>query len=76
MQLLPQEWLEKHSCTWKELGHLLGHLSHAAVIVRPGRIFLRHFYNLLPQAPRPYHHARLNRQTRADLGWWQHFIQI
>ena len=76
MQLLLQEWLEKHSCTQKELKRLLGHLSCADTIVRPGRIFLCYLFNMLPQAPRPYHHTRLNRQAQADLRWWQHFIWL
>ena len=75
VQLLLQEWLDKRSCTRRELERLLGHLSHAATIIHPGRIFLRQLFNLLPQARRPFHHVRLNRQARADLRWWQHFLQ-
>ena len=75
VQLLLQEWLDKRSCTWRELERLLGHLSHAATIIHPGRIFLRQLFNLLSQAHRPYHHVCLNRQARADLKCWQHFLQ-
>ena len=75
VQLLLQEWWDKRSCTRKELERLLGHLSHAAIIIRPGRIFLRQLFSLLPQAPRPNHFVRLNNQVRADLRWWRHFLQ-
>ena len=59
----------------KELERLLGHLSHAAIVIRSGRIFLRKLFGLLPQAPRPHHFARLNEKVRADLSWWRHFLQ-
>ena len=46
MSLL-QEWGSKKSCQRKELDSLIGLLSHACKVVRPGRSFLRRLLDLL-----------------------------
>ena len=43
-------WSTKTSCRKRELESLLGHLSHAATVMRYGRTFLRHLFSLLPRA--------------------------
>ena len=53
----------------------LGHLSHAAIAIRPGRLFLRQLFGILPAARTPFQHIRLNVAVRADLGWWAFFLQ-
>ena len=63
------------SMTRRELESLLGHLSHAATVVRPGRLFLRPLFGLLPSAPRPFHYVRLNLSLQADLLWWDLFLR-
>ena len=68
-------WQGKRSCTRKELESMLGYLSHAASVVRPGRIFLRQLFSLLPLAKKPHHRVRLNSVVRADLRWWACFLQ-
>ena len=68
-------WHGRRSCTRREMESLLGHLSHAATVVRPGRLFLRQLFALLPTAPKPHHHIRLNRSVRADLHWWDFFLK-
>ena len=35
-----QEWKTKKCCTRRELESLIGHLQHAAKVVRPGRRFI------------------------------------
>ena len=50
-------------------------LSRAAAAVRPGRLFLRQLFALLPSAPEPYHFIRLNLSVRADLFWWSFFLE-
>ena len=35
---------------------------------------MRRMIDLLRVPQRPHHHVRLNRQFRADLGWWRSFI--
>ena len=63
-------WQGRRGCTRRELESLLGRLSHAAFAIRPGRLFLRQLFALLPCAPQPYHHIRFNLAIRADLLWW------
>ena len=67
--------ISRVSLTRRELESLLGHLSHAAIVIRPGRLFLRPLFGLLPSAPRPFHRARLNLSLRADLMWWDLFLR-
>ena len=75
MRELVDGWRTKRSCTCRELDSLLAYLSHVAVAVGPGRLFLHQLYGLLSAAPKPYHHIRLNLAMRADLAWWSFFLQ-
>ena len=75
LQSLIQSWCSKKVCTRKELESFLGHLSHAASVVRPGRTFLRQLFNLLHLAKAPHHYIRLTVGARADLAWWRCFLQ-
>lgn len=68
-------WLDRKSCRRRELESLLGHLSHAATVVRPGRTFLRGLFSLLKASRAPYHFIHLSAQARGDLHWWRHFLQ-
>ena len=63
------------SCTKKDLESLIGHLSHAATVVRPGRTFLRLLFTLLTTVNAPHHFIHLNASARADLQWWKCFLQ-
>ena len=47
-------WVTKRSCTRKELESFLGHLAHAAIVMRPGRTFLRHLFSLLHSRYAPH----------------------
>ena len=69
-------WLRRESHTRKDLESLLGHLSHAAMVIRPGRVFLRSLFALLQVVRLPHHYVRLNMTARADLQWWNHFLQL
>ena len=66
-----EAWGTRRSCTRKELECFLGHLSHAATVIRPGRIFLRHLFSLLTTTSNPHHFVRLNSIAKADIYWWQ-----
>ena len=68
---LIDRWQSIKVCKRKELQSFLGHLSHAASVVHPGRTFLRELFNLLSQAKSPHHHVRLNIKARADISWWR-----
>ena len=46
LQNLVNSWLEKRKCTKRQLQSLIGHLSFAYKVVKPGRIFLRRLIDL------------------------------
>ena len=60
-------WRIKKTCTRRELESLIGHLQHAAKVVRPDRRFIRGMLSLLQIAAKPHHYVRLNASFRADL---------
>ena len=70
-----KQWVRRRSCTKKELESFLGHLSHAATVIPQGRVFLRQLFLLLAMDRAPDHYIRLNASARADLLWWQTFLQ-
>ena len=67
-------WRTKKTCTRRELESLIGHLRHAAKVVRPGRRFIRGMLSLLQIAAKPHHYVRLNASFRVDLQWWHTFV--
>jgi hypothetical protein len=67
------EWASRSSCTRKELESLVGTLSYAAKVIRPGRSFLSRAIGLLSTARQGHHHIRLNAQFKADMLWWKTF---
>ena len=76
LQSLVESWCTKRSCMKKDLESLLGHLSHAATVVRPGRTFLRQLFCLLRITKAPNHYVRLTAGARADLAWWRCFLRV
>ena len=68
-------WSTRESCTRKDLESLLGHLSHAATVVRPGCTFLRELFRLLHLTKSPHHFVRLSAGAGADLTWWRCFLK-
>ena len=50
-------------------------MSHAATVIPQGRVFLRQLFTLLSLDRAPHHFIRLNAGARADLIWWQTFLQ-
>lgn len=68
-------WSERRCCTKRELLSLIGTLHHAAVVVRPGRVFLRRLIDL-SMIPKGLHHfVRLNSEARSDILWWKSFAE-
>lgn len=70
-----ESWCTKRYCHRNELESLLGHLSHAATVVRNGRTFLRQLFSSLSCARSNHHFIRLSAGARADLLWWQVFLE-
>ena len=75
LQLLVRSWSSKSFAYRKDLESLLGKLSQAALIIRPGRAFLRELFSLLKVAKAPLFRARLTMGAKADLSWWGCFLQ-
>ena len=73
MSLLPR-WLQRRTCTKRELLSLIGKLSFVCKIVRPGRIFLRRLIDLSKTVQELHLHVTLNSEARADIHWWHAFL--
>lgn len=71
LQQLLHSWRSRKCCTRRDLECLLGHLSHAATVIRPGRIFLRSLFSLMSRVTNPSHFIRLNMESRTDIAWWR-----
>lgn len=75
LRQLVANWLHRRSGRKSDLESLLSHLSHAAVVVRPGRIFLRHLFSLMAKVSVRHYFVPLDNTARADLAWWNCFLQ-
>ena len=62
-----QHWRSRKSCSRAELESLLGHLAHAAIVVRPGRTFLHQLFTLLSMVAKPHHYVHLNQSVRGNI---------
>ena len=67
------QWRGKKTCRKRDLQSIIGSLSHASKVVRPGRTFLRRLIDLLAVAKKPHHYIRLTRDARSDIEWWHCF---
>ena len=68
-------WEHRRSATKHELQVLIGHLSHAAAVVRPGRSFMRQLIETMKLPRLQSQKVRINGNCRADLAWWSTFVQ-
>ena len=73
MSLL-QDWTVKKKCTKRELLSLIGSLSFACKVVKPGRMFLRRLIDLSTSVQKLHHHINVNSDSRADIQWWIDFL--
>ena len=72
--LLLQSWNSRKKCTKRELLSLIGSLSFAAKVVKPGRLFLRRLIDLSTTVKKLSHHIYLDTNARADISWWLEFF--
>ena len=72
---LVREWVGRKSCKRRELESLLGHLQHAATVVRLGRTFVRRLIELPAVVRSTGRWLRLNTSIRGDLVWWLSFME-
>ena len=71
---LVRSWRGRSSGRASDFDSLLGHLLHAAPVIRQGRTFLRHLYDIQAEMPSPHHFIHLDAKARADLLWWEFFF--
>lgn len=64
----------KQVCTRKDLQVFVGHLSHAASVVKQIRTFLHSLFVLLKVGHAPFHHIRLSSEAKSDILWWSVFL--
>ena len=71
---LVRSWQRRRSGRYRDFESLLGHLSHAATVIKQGRTFLRHLFASLKAARASSHFVHLDISARADLLWWEYFL--
>jgi len=69
-----EEWGVRNKCTKRELLSLIGKLSFASKVVKPGRIFVRRLINLSTTVKKLHYLISLNKEARADIQWWATFV--
>jgi len=67
-------WVSRKKCTERQLLSLIGSLSFACKVVKPGRIFLRRLIDLSCTVSKLNHHISLTTEARADILWWHSFL--
>ena len=70
-----RDWLGKKACKKRDLESLLGHLQHAATVVRLGRTFVRRLIELVSTVQMQDRWIHLSSSTRSDLNWWFVFME-
>lgn len=65
---------KRKKVTLRELQSLIGLLNFACSVVLPGRPFLRRLIDLTKGVIKPFHHIRLNKESRLDIEAWLQFI--
>ena len=68
------DWHGKKKCTKRDLLSLIGSLSHAAKVIKPGRLFLRRLIDLSKTAKKLHHHIDISSEARLDIEWWIEFL--
>lgn len=69
-----KDWSRKKKCTKHDLLSLIGSLSFACKVVKPGRMFLRRLIDLSTTVVSQFHRVTLNAEARADIDWWARFL--
>ena len=67
-------WDNKAKCSKRELLSLIGHLSFAAKVVKPGRLFLRRLIEASTTVHALHHRIHLSTGMREDIRWWGTFL--
>ena len=67
-------WSEKSVCTKRELLSLIGSLSFASKVLRPGRIFLRRLIDLSTSVKSLEDVNQVSPEAQLDIAWWGEFL--
>lgn len=67
---------QKRKTTLRQLQAVIGFLNFACSVVLPGRAFLRRMVDLTRGIQKPHHRIRLNKEARADMCMWLHFLDF
>ena len=70
-----RDWLVKKACKKRDIESLLGHLQHAATVVRPGHTLVRHLIKLVSTVQTQDRWICLSTSTRSDLNYWVVFME-
>ena len=70
IQALLRQMLQRHKCRKRDLLSLIGKLSFASKVIKPGRLFLRHLIDLSTKVDNLNKFIVLNKQVKEDLKWW------
>uniref|UniRef100_A0ABM0MR98 Uncharacterized protein LOC102804302 n=1 Tax=Saccoglossus kowalevskii TaxID=10224 RepID=A0ABM0MR98_SACKO len=68
------KWLNRQSCTKRQLLSLIGTLSFACKCIPAGRIFLRRMIDLSTTTPHLTQIINLSDEFRLDVTWWCNFL--
>ena len=71
---LLHQFHKKRSVTVRELQSLIGLLNFCCSVVISGRPFLHCLIDLTSGLTCPYHHIRLNRESKHDIRMWLTFL--
>ena len=67
-------WLDRKSCMKRDLESLVSRLSYTSRVVKPGKTFMRHLFEVLTGTRQAHHHVRPSASIRSDIQWWHTFL--
>ena len=71
---LIREWGVRKKAKKRQLLELIGYLSYASKVVKPGRTFVRRLIDLSTTVSSLEHYVTVNEEARADISWWSEFL--
>lgn len=67
-------FLNRRTCTKREMLSLLGHLNFACKVIVPGRSFVSYLLTLAHSVKELYHHVTITAGCREDMSMWYKFL--
>ena len=68
------DFINKRTCTKRQLLSLLGHLNFACRVIHPGRSFISYLIKLSTTVKELHHHVKISAECRLDLSMWYKFL--